>query len=537
MQTDFDYIIVGAGSAGSVLAERLSIDGRNHVLLVEEGGPPNWLSQMPKGFGKLLGDPAFTHYYPTTRAADAIGPTETWARGRMLGGSSALNGMVWIRGTREDYDAIGEAGNPGWSWAEMNRCLAALENHHLGAGEYRGADGPVAINTNPNRTRLADAFIAAGLGTGLDFKPDQNGPIQEGVGYAQWNIDKRGRRVSAARAFLDKAASRPNLEIRHGVRVNRVRFAGRRATGLSATVDGQTVEFTARRAIVLAAGTLITPKLLQLSGIGDGALLKSLGIAVVHDSPNVGQRMREHLTLALSFRLHEWQDSDNREYSGARLVRNIASYLVAGRGPLARGASEAIAFVRALPGANRPDAQIMFNPYSLDPETAGIGFEKVPGMQCYSYALRPESEGSVLIASADPAALPRIDPNYLATDRDQATAIAATRTIRRIMAQPALGRLVIGETQKTAWAETDTEIIELYSRFGHSGYHAVGTAGMGPAADDVVDHRLRVRGVEGLLVADCSIFKQIPSGNTNAPAMALGWRAAEIIDEDCAHTA
>jgi len=531
MATPYDYIIVGAGSAGSVLAERLSANPNHHVLLVEEGGAANWLSLMPKGYGKLLFDPGFSHYYPTSPGDGAHAPQEVWARGRMLGGSSAINGMVWTRGVPADYDSIEASGNPGWGWSEMLRVFRAIENHHLGASDYRGAGGPVTISTNPHKARLTDAFIAAAAGTGLNVKQDQNGPDQEGVGYAQWNIDARGRRVSAARAFLDPARKRPNFTIRSGVRVDRVIVENGHAVGIAGVENGAPVEFRTAGEVILSAGGLMSPKLLLLSGIGDAAALSALGIDVKHHSPNVGRRLREHLVLMLSFRLKQWQDSDNREYSGVRLLANVLNYLVAGKGPMARGAAEAIAFVRALPGAGRPDAQLMFNPYSMSP-AGGMKFEDEPGMQVYSFILRPESEGSLQLTSADPQAPLNVNPNYLATERDRATAIAATRAIRRIMAEPALADLVVGETAKTAGAQTDEDILGLYDRFGGAGYHAVGTAGMGPNDDDVVDSRLRVRGVTGLRVADCSVFQQIPSGNTNAPAMALGWRLAELIEEE-----
>ena len=527
-----DYIVVGSGSSGAALAERLSVDPRNRVLLLEEGGEPNWLSNMPKGFGKLLMDPNFSHYYPTATAADARGPQEVWVRGKMLGGSSAINGMVWTRGTPEDYDAIAEAGNPGWGWDEMLRIFRALEDHDMGASDYRGAGGQIPVRTNPHHSRLAEAFIAAGAETGLRRKDDQNARDLEGTGYAHWNIDRRGRRVSAARAFMESARTRPNLQIVSGVRVDRVLIENSRAVGVAATRNGQPVEYRARSEIILSAGALVTPKLLQLSGIGDGAFLASHGIAVVQDSPLVGRRLREHLTLALSFRLKHWRDSDNREYAGPRLVANVLRYLVAGAGPLSRGAAEAIAFVRALPGSKRPDTQIMFNPYSMDVKAGGIAFEKQPGMQCYSFVLRPESEGYVEISSADPAAPVKADANYLATERDRDLHIAATRAVRRIVNQPALADFVAGETEATASAQSDEEILGLYKRLGRSGLHAVGTAGMGPNPQDVVDARLRVRGVQGLRVADCSVFQQVPSGNTNAPAMALGWRASELILED-----
>lgn len=527
-----DFIIVGSGSAGAILAERLSEDGRNSVLLIEEGGGDTWLSRMPKGFGKLLSDPQRSHYYSTSMDATAYGPQEIWARGRMLGGSSAINGMVWNRGVAEDYDAIAAAGNPGWGWKEMLPCLRALEDHHMGASDYRGTGGPISITTNPNRTSLSEAFIAAGGALQLRKKRDQNGPELEGIGYAQWNIDKSGRRISAARRLIDHARRRTNLAIRTDTRVDRVLITAGRATGVACTSKGETVSLYAAHEVILCAGALVTPKILQLSGIGDGAVLQAAGVETLVHSPNVGKRMREHLTLAINYRLRDWRYSDNREYGGARLIGNMLNYLARGKGPMARGAAEAIAFVRAHPAATRPDTQIMFNPYSLDGATAGIAFEREPGMQCYSYMLRPVSEGTVLITTPDPAAPMAIRPAYLEAEIDQATSIAGIRAIRRIMEQDALKPLVSGETERSSWAQSDEDILQLHKQFGHSGYHAVGTAAMGPDKTDVLDSRLRVRGVDGLRVVDCSIFREIPSGNTNAPTMAAAWRLAQMIQQD-----
>ena len=527
-----DFIIVGSGSSGAALADRLSANGRFTVLLLEEGGGDSWLSRMPKGFGKLIGDPQHAHFYPTTTTEDAHGPQEIWARGKMLGGSSAINGMVWNRGVAEDYDQIEAAGNPGWGWSEMLPCLKALEDHQMGASDYRGAGGPVGITTNPNRTALSEAFIKAGSSLQLRVKDDQNGPELEGIGYAQWNIDASGRRISSARSLLDQARGRSNLTIQTNTRVHKVIIDQGRATGVSCTSNGQTLHLYAGREIILCAGALISPKILQHSGIGDHEVLKAAGIETISHSPNVGRRMREHLTLSLNFRLRDWTYSDNREYGGARLLGNMINYLVRGKGPMARGAAEAIAFVRAHPKAKRPDTQIMFNPYSLDTSTAGLAFEKEPGMQCYSYMLRPESEGSALVSSADPTAPLMIRPAYLDAEIDRATSIAGTRAIRRIMEQDALKPHVVGETDKTSWAQSDAEILALYKSNGHSGYHAVGTAAMGPDSTDVVDSQLRVRGVQSLRIVDCSIFREIPAGNTNAPAMAAAWRLAEMIQAD-----
>jgi len=525
----FDFIIVGAGSAGAVLAERLSKNAAHQVLLIEAGPPENWMSGMPKGYGKLLTDPGRAYFYPIAHDAKSRGPAEIWARGKMLGGSSAINGMVWIRAGREDYDELERAGNPGWGWETMLPYLRSLEDHQLGASEYRGVGGPIEINTNPHRSPLAEAFIRAGVGMGLKEKDDQNGPELEGVGYAQWNIDRSGRRVSSARGFLTKARGRNNFAVAGHVRVDKVEIIDGRAVGVLGMRDGQAVRYSARREVILSAGALESPRILQLSGIGDGAVLSAAGIKTVRHSPNVGRRMREHLTLALNFRLRNWKDSDNRAYSGLRLAANVLRYATLGSGPMARGAAEAIVFAKVLPNASRADSQIMFNPYSYVKSEKGITFEEEPGMQCYSYYMRPKSQGHVLVQSPDPTAPLLIDANYLDDESDRAGSIAGTRAIRNLMSKSSMRPFVVGETQLTSNAQSDDEILDLYRRFGQSGYHAVGTAAMGPDENAVLDAELKVRGIAGLRVVDCSIFPEIPSGNTNAPAMAAALRAADLI--------
>jgi choline dehydrogenase-like flavoprotein len=527
-----DFIIVGSGSAGAVLADRLSADGRHTVLLIEEGGGDNWLSRMPKGFGKLIGDPLRAHFYQTTPKPGANVDPQIWLRGKMLGGSSAINGMVWNRGVAADYDRLEALGNPGWGWKEMLPCLRALEDHQMGASDYRGTGGPIAVITNPNRNGLADAFIAAGNSLQLSTKEDQNGPDLEGIGYAQWNIDQSGKRISSARVLLDKARDRANLTIQTGTRIHRVLIESGKAVGVTGVANGHDVNLYAGREVILAAGALVSPKILQHSGIGDGALLQSLGIDTLHHSPNVGRRMREHQVLALNFRLRDWKFSDNREYGGARLIGNMLNYMVRGKGPMARGAAEAIAFVKAHPKSTRADTQIMFNPYSLGDTSKGVAFEQEPGMQCYSYILRPQSEGHALITSADPSAPLDINPGFFDADIDRETAIEGTRAIRRIMEQDALKPHVVGETEKTSWAQSDDDIMHLYKTLGSCGLHAVGTAAMGPDATDVLDNHCRVRGVASLRVIDCSIFREMPAGNTNAPVMAAAWRLSEIMQAE-----
>lgn len=531
MNPVYDYIIVGAGSAGCVIAERLSADPKISVLLIEEGPDDrNWLIRMPKGFGMLLRDPAHATYYPTIHDR-GTGQAEIWARGRTLGGSSSLNGMVWIRGQAQDYDDFAAVGAQGWGWADIAPYFRKLENHGLGASDLRGTGGPIEVNTYPHPYALAEAVIRAGEACGLRRKADQNSLDQEGIGYLQLNIDRHGHRVSAARGFLDPARLRPNLTIVTGTRVDRIGFDGKRARTVGCRQANGPVTYAAGREIILCAGALASPKLLQLSGIGPAAHLRSLGIDVIHDSPQVGRNLREHLLLFQQFRLKTWRDCQNRQYAGARLYLNLLRYLMGGTGPLATGSYDVGGFVRTSPDLDRPDAQLMFAPFSLDPARA-MQFETLPGCQIWAYGLRPESRGEIRIESSDPDQPARIDPNYLSAEADRTTAVNSVRYIRDLIKKPPLAEVIVEETQATRDAIGSEAILGLFRQQGQAGYHACGTVAMGAETTSPLDARLRVRGVEGLRVMDCSVFPAMISGNTNAPTMAMAWRAADLITQD-----
>lgn len=526
----FDYIIVGAGSAGCVLAEKLSADTRNRILLIEQGAKEDWMVRMPKGFGKLLSDPKRTYFIPTEhKGKNGVG-SEIWFRGRMLGGSSGVNGMVWTRGQQADYDRLAELAGPQWSWSEMLPHLRGLEDHAMGESDTRGAGGPIAIKTHPCPSKLTNAFVAAGVELGLPLKEDQNQLSQEGIGYLQWNIDPRGRRVSAARGFLRRATKRRNLTIETGIRADRLIVTDGRAVAVEGMRKDHPVRFEARREIILSAGAVGSPRLLQQSGIGPAETLKSAGIPVLLDSPDIGHHLREHRLLLQHFRLRNAGDSDNRAFGGINLLHNVLRYTLFGTGPMALGSSEAAAFVRVLPESVRPDAQIMFAPYSLD-LIDNLQFESEPGMQLFAMALRPKSEGSALITSPDPREPLRITPNYLSDATDRRTLIAAVRYIRKLIAQPALVAFLTGETEITGKAQTDDELLALFDRFGQCGHHSVGTVRMG-RDNSPLDGRLNVRGIARLRVVDCSVFPEMIAGNTNAPTMAMASRAAQLILED-----
>ena len=527
----FDYIIVGAGSAGCVLANKLSESGRHKVLLIEEGpGEENWLARMPKGFGKNLMDPARTHYIPTNRVKPGSNEPEIWVRGKMVGGSSSVNGMVWNPGHKKDWDRLGELAGSQWSWDEMLPYLRGIEEHSLKDREDVGHTGPIKVKTHPAPNPLIDAFIEAGKEMGLSAKTHHAQAEQEGIGYLQWNIDKSGKRVSSSRGFLDSARSRPNLKVESDVRIDRVEIENGRAVAVVGVRGGQPVRFEAQGEIVLSAGSIGSTKILQLSGIGPGAVLSAAGVPVVLENPDIGQHMREHFLLLQHFRLRDGKYSQNKSYSGPGMIKAALRYFLFGTGPMTYGSSEAAAFVRVLEESERPDTQLMFAPYSLDLDKQ-MAFEEEPGVQMFSFPLRPRSEGSINIASADPTAPLSIDPNYQSDEYDRRANIASVRYVRELFSQPALQRFVVGETEVTGRAQTDDEIIDAYQRYGQAGYHAIGVCAAGREGTPL-DGRLRLRGLANLRVCDCSVFPEMITGNTNAPTMAMAARTADLILED-----
>ncbi|NIA52452.1 oxidoreductase [Massilia sp. TW-1] len=526
MNQEYDFIIVGAGSAGCVLANRLSADPGTTVLLIESGpADSHALIQMPRGIGKML-TPGNPHVWSYSASKGAGRDTEDWLKGRTLGGSSSINGMVYLRGHPAEYDAWEAAGCTGWGWKDIGRCYRAMEDHELGASEARGAGGPLKVSMHPAGHPLCEAVIAAAGQAGVPRVDDINAALHGGIGYQPRTI-WRGRRWSAARAFLAPARARRNLDVRTGTDVLRVVFEGGRAVGVELRAGGTVAVARARREVILSAGALNTPKLLQLSGVGPAALLARHGIPLVADIAAVGRHLLEHRCIMLQVRVRS--GSLNREFAGVRLLKNLLRYFTGGSGPMTHAAHEVCAFVKTRPELARPDAELGIGLYSIGVEDGKIVLEKEQGMTWVGYFTNPDSEGSVAISSADPDAAPLIDANYLSTANDRRHSIDLVRFMRKMLMQPALRPYVVAETQPGPACASDEEIAEAFFTHGSTAFHAAGTCRMGADPGAVVDPHLRVRGVEGLRVVDTSIMPTLISGNTNGPAMAIAMRAAELI--------
>lgn len=529
MNKSYDYIVVGAGSAGCVLANRLSKDPAVSVLLVESGpADRNWLIHMPRGLAGIMGPGSRESSYQEASRGGNRG-IEVWQRGKTLGGSSSINGMVYARGHPTDYDRWAAAGCEGWGWNTIKPILIAMEDHELGPSDMRGAGGPLRITVQPSGAKLHETVIDAAVQAGLTRLRDTNDAPEGGIGYQPRTV-WRGRRQSAARAFLDPVRSRPNLEILTDTDVLRVIFEDRRAVGVELRDRSGKRNVTAKREIILSAGALQSPRLLQLSGVGSGELLRGLGIGIVRDAPEVGRNLREHVCVWFPYRLNT--GSLNKEFSGWRLVRNLLRYFLLRDGPLTYAAHELIAYVKTRPGLGRPDAQIGVGLYSVNGAGAKMGVEKAEGMTVIGYFMHPESRGEVRIQSADPDQPSSINANYLDAEEDRRAAVAVARKIREIFSQPALKPYIAQELAPGSTIESDDELLQYVMQTGTTGYHVAGTCRMGADPHSVVDCALRVRGVTGLRVADTSIMPDLVSGNTNAIAMAIGWRAADLILTD-----
>lgn len=536
--TEYDYIIVGAGSSGCVLAERLSADGSRRVLLVEAGGRnESELVNMPRAFMKMFGNP--THFWHFPVKAQAGRPEgEVWPYGRGLGGSSSTNGTWYLRGMPADFDGWADAGHTEWRWSEIERCYRAMESYQApGAHASRGRKGPLQVTQLPYRSPVIAATVEAGVEMGLPRLDDINTPGTNGIGYTQATVDRRGRRASSYRAFLKPVLQRANLTVLTDTMVERVEIQDGRATGVRVRSAEGTHILTARREVILSAGAIQSPKLLQISGIGPADLLAQARVPVTHDLPAVGRNLVDHAMFSISYRLHN-DAGFNREFSGWRLASHVARYYLTRKGVMAYTSPEVTALLSMRSPANWPDVQFGIGPFSMrsseerkaDPGRGAL--EDKPGITVNAIALRPRSRGSVSIRSGDIADGVDIDANWWADPADKAFMVDMVRLVRRYMRQPALARFVGEEVIPGASVETDADIASALEWLTSPGIHATGTCRMGSTTDGVVDSRLRVHGIAGLRVVDCSVMPAPPAGNTNGPAMVIGWRAAELIAED-----
>jgi choline dehydrogenase len=536
MQT-YDFIIVGSGSAGSVVAERLSASGRYSVLVLEAGGSDmRFYVQMPLGYGKTFFDPAVNWNYKAEADPGLAGNVDHWPRGKILGGSSSINAMVWIRGAREDYDDWRDAGNPGWGFDDLLPSFKAIEDNQAGADAWRGVGGPVHItDMSPAVHPLTHRYLKAGQQAGLPLNPDFNGEAQEGVGIYQIST-KGGRRMSAARAFLRPAMKRKNVRVETGALATRVLFEGSRAIGVEYEQKGQMKTARAGREIILSAGSINSPQLLQLSGVGPATLLQSLGIPVALANANVGANLQDHVGINYTFKAKvPTLNSVLRPWWGKALVG--ARYLLSGTGPLSLSINNGGGFFRTDPTRARPNMQLYFQAFSTVIPRAGerpiLAPDPWPGFSIGLSNARPSSRGEIMIRSANPRDYPKIVANAYSTNHDVDEMLAAVKFVRTIAAQPAIAEVIEEEVLPGPSVQSDADLIDDFRRRSGTVYHPVSTCRMGPdATGAVVDARLRVHGLSGLRIIDASIFPGNITGNTNAASIMTGWKGAQMVLED-----
>jgi len=531
----WDYVIIGAGSAGCVLANRLSADGRNSVLLLEAGPPDRypWI-HIPIGYAKTMFHPVYNWCFKTEPDPGMNGREIYWPRGRTLGGSSAINGLIYIRGQREDYDGWAALGNSGWSYDDVLPFFRKLEHNVRGESPWHGADGPLWASDIGAKHELIEALIGAGEELGIPENDDFNGATQEGIGYYQLTT-RHGLRCSTATAYLRPARARPNLRVDTEAHATRILFDGRKATGVVYRQAGRDVSVTARREVILSAGALQSPQLLQLSGIGPPALLQGFGIPVVHGLAGVGENLQDHLQARVIFRCTKPITTNDILSSPWRKLAMGLEFAVARRGPMAVGINQGGIFARTDSALTRPDVQ--FHVATLSSDMAGSKVHEFSGFTMSVCQLQPESRGHVRLKSPDPLAAPAMQPNYLSTEKDRATLVAGIRLARALAATRALSPYVAGEYRPGPEAKSDDALLEFAKNTAGTIFHPSGTCKMGPASDPlaVVDHDLAVHGLAGIRVVDCSIMPTLVSGNTNAPVVMIAEKIAERILSENAH--
>jgi choline dehydrogenase-like flavoprotein len=525
----FDYIIVGGGSAGCVLAARLSEDPATSICLLEAGAPDkSVLIHCPAGLALLAKGGDVNWAFQTTPQPGLNGRRGYQPRGKVLGGSSSINAMIYLRGQPQDYDGWAAAGNPGWGWSDVLPHFKRAEHNERGADAWHGSGGPLNVMDLRSPNRFGPVFVQAAVQAGVRANPDFNGAEQEGAGMYQVT-HKNGERFSAAKAYLTPHLKRSNLHVLTGVQVTRVLLEGRRAVGVELREGGATRTLQARREVLLSAGALQSPQLLMLSGIGPGAHLQQRGVAVAHDLPGVGQHLHDHVDVVQVVDAPHLKDLFGLSLSGAwRVLQGIADWRSRRSGMLTTNFAEAGAFIRSQPGETRPDLQLHFVIGKLVDHGRKTVFGH--GYSCHVCLLQPKSRGSVTLAGADPQAAPLIDPAFLSERDDVDRLVRGFKLMRHILQQPALAGYRGRELAASAEATSDAQIEAFIRDRADTIYHPVGSCRMGPdAAADVVDAQLRVHGIAGLRVVDASVMPTIVSGNTNAPVIMIAEKAAEMI--------
>ncbi|GAA4288348.1 GMC family oxidoreductase [Georgenia daeguensis] len=529
--SDFDYIIIGAGAAGSVLANRLSEDPGNKVLLLEHGGPDtNPMHHIPKGFFFTLRGDRYTYHYPT----QPIGPSgqvESWTRGKVLGGSTAVNGMMWSRGAKADFDQLAALGIPGWDWERVLAVYRTVEDHNLGPSPMRGAGGPLGVSVTKNDDEVVAAILASAQQQGWDYVDDVNAHDTERVGFTPSTI-RDGIRSSSYRAFVHPVRRRPNLTIKTHTRAGYLLFDGKRAIGVRTRSGSKRADYTARKEIIVATGTVETPLLLERSGIGRPEVLAGAGVRVRVESPHVGERVIEQRGVSMQVRLRHkigpTQDLNTVPKQGWEGLK----YLATRRGPISTGGYDLMAHFKSSPELDRPDIQGIFVPMALDTSSATMKLAEHSGIMFMGYQVRPTTTGSVHLSGKLPENLPIIDARFLEDEADRAATAPILEVGRTLLSNGPVADYILDEEFPGPAVSTPEEVLRYSLDAGGGIFHAVGSAAMGPNDDDVVDPQLRVRGVDGLRVADASVLPVQVSGNTAAPTTVVGWIAADHILAD-----